>query len=119
MLFHRFGTLSHILAATELDFCCNKKAEELSQDALIDKVGLAFQSGKLQQFQKNHVQHNNITMIHLISSMPLKLSKTYNVYKASMVIMIMILAVDQIEWHDDALFKTWIKLVNRDVKLAH
>lgn len=38
MLFHRFGTLSHILAATELNFCCNKKAEELSQDALIDKV---------------------------------------------------------------------------------
>ncbi|XP_055306958.1 chitin synthase chs-2 isoform X4 [Sitodiplosis mosellana] len=37
MLFHRFGTLSHILAATELNFCCNKKAEELSQDALIDK----------------------------------------------------------------------------------
>lgn len=38
MLFHRFGTLSHILAATELNFCCNKKSEELSQDALIDKV---------------------------------------------------------------------------------
>lgn len=38
MLFHRFGTLSHILASTELNFCCNKKAEELSQDALIDKV---------------------------------------------------------------------------------
>ncbi|KAJ6636552.1 Chitin synthase chs-2 [Pseudolycoriella hygida] len=37
MLFHRFGTLSHILASTELNFCCNKKAEELSQDALIDK----------------------------------------------------------------------------------
>ena len=38
MLFHRFGTLSHILASTELNFCFNKKTEDLSQDALIDKV---------------------------------------------------------------------------------
>ncbi|ETN60018.1 chitin synthase [Anopheles darlingi] len=37
MLFHRFGTLSHILASTELNWACNKKPEELSQDALIDK----------------------------------------------------------------------------------
>lgn len=37
MLFHRFGTLSHILASTELNFC-RKKSEDLSQDALIDKV---------------------------------------------------------------------------------
>ncbi|XP_053696809.1 chitin synthase chs-2 [Sabethes cyaneus] len=37
MLFHRFGTLSHILASTELNWGCNKKPEELSQDALIDK----------------------------------------------------------------------------------
>ncbi|XP_070509753.1 chitin synthase chs-2 isoform X2 [Chironomus tepperi] len=37
MLFHRFGTISHILASTELNLSCNKKAEELSQDALIDK----------------------------------------------------------------------------------
>ncbi|KAL9891261.1 hyaluronan synthase-like protein kkv isoform 2-T2 [Glossina fuscipes fuscipes] len=36
MLFHRFGTLSHILASTELNFC-KKKSEDLSQDALIDK----------------------------------------------------------------------------------
>lgn len=35
MLFHRFGTLSHILSSTSLNF--NKKPEELSQDALIDK----------------------------------------------------------------------------------
>lgn len=39
MLFHRFGTISHILASTELNLTCSKKAEELSQDALIDKVG--------------------------------------------------------------------------------
>lgn len=38
MMFHRFGTLSHILASTELNWACNKKPEELSQDALIDKV---------------------------------------------------------------------------------
>lgn len=48
MLFHRFGTLSHILAATELNFCCNKKAEELSQDALIDKVNQRLQKKKNQ-----------------------------------------------------------------------
>ena len=35
MLFHRFGTISHILASTEL---FSKKSEDLSQDALIDKV---------------------------------------------------------------------------------
>lgn len=38
MLFHRFGTISHILASTELNLTCSKKSEELSQDALIDKV---------------------------------------------------------------------------------
>uniref|UniRef100_A0A1B6CU26 chitin synthase n=1 Tax=Clastoptera arizonana TaxID=38151 RepID=A0A1B6CU26_9HEMI len=37
MLFHRFGTISHILASTELNWCCNKKVEELSQDKLLDK----------------------------------------------------------------------------------
>ncbi|CAO1401711.1 unnamed protein product [Diamesa hyperborea] len=37
MLFHRFGTISHILASTELNLTCSKKTEELSQDALIDK----------------------------------------------------------------------------------
>lgn len=37
MLFHRFGTLSHILSSTELTFCWNKKVEDLSQDALLDK----------------------------------------------------------------------------------
>nr|CAD7200070.1 unnamed protein product [Timema douglasi] len=37
MLFHRFGTLSHILASTELNLYCGKKVEDTSQDALIDK----------------------------------------------------------------------------------
>jgi hypothetical protein len=42
MLFHRFGTISHILASTELNLTCSKKSEELSQDALIDKVRKLF-----------------------------------------------------------------------------
>ncbi|XP_073988781.1 hyaluronan synthase-like protein kkv isoform X1 [Rhodnius prolixus] len=37
MLFHRFGTISHILASTELNWCCSKKVEEMSQDTLLDK----------------------------------------------------------------------------------
>ncbi|KAJ8875330.1 hypothetical protein PR048_023225 [Dryococelus australis] len=37
MLFHRFGTLSHILASTELNLYCGKKVEDTSQDAIIDK----------------------------------------------------------------------------------
>ncbi|XP_063358382.1 chitin synthase chs-2 isoform X1 [Cydia amplana] len=41
MLFHRFGTLSHILASTELNWFCTKKAEDLSQDALLDKNAIA------------------------------------------------------------------------------
>ena len=36
MLFHRFGTLSHILASTELT-CCSRKVDDLSEDAFIDK----------------------------------------------------------------------------------
>lgn len=36
MMFHRFGTISHILSSTDLG--CSKKTDELSQDALIDKV---------------------------------------------------------------------------------
>ncbi|MPC46765.1 hypothetical protein E2C01_040491 [Portunus trituberculatus] len=36
MLFHRFGTISHILASTELT-CCNKKAEDTTEDAFIQK----------------------------------------------------------------------------------
>ncbi|XP_059060463.1 chitin synthase chs-2 isoform X1 [Achroia grisella] len=41
MLFHRFGTLSHILSSTELNWFCTKKAEDLSQDALLDKNAIA------------------------------------------------------------------------------
>lgn len=41
MLFHRFGTLSHILASAELNWFCTKKADDLSQDALLDKNAIA------------------------------------------------------------------------------
>jgi len=36
MLFHRFGTISHILASTELN-CCSKKEDVLSNEELIEK----------------------------------------------------------------------------------
>jgi len=41
MLFHRFGTLSHILASTELNWYCSKKTEDLSENALLDKNAIA------------------------------------------------------------------------------
>lgn len=65
MLFHRFGTLSHILASTELNFCCNKKAEELSQDALIDKV--------CAHRKRQHLFEVESKFCRSISSMPSKL----------------------------------------------
>ena len=40
MLFHRFGTLSHILASTELN-CCGRKNEIMSDEALIEKNAVA------------------------------------------------------------------------------
>nr|AAL38051.2 chitin synthase [Manduca sexta] len=41
MLFHRFGTISHILSSTELNWFCTKKSDDLSQDALLDKNAIA------------------------------------------------------------------------------
>ncbi|XP_073941848.1 hyaluronan synthase-like protein kkv isoform X4 [Choristoneura fumiferana] len=41
MLFHRFGTISHILSSIELNWFCTKKAEDLSQDAFLDKNAIA------------------------------------------------------------------------------
>lgn len=37
MIFHRFGTLSHILASVELSLFNNKSDEDISEDAFIDK----------------------------------------------------------------------------------
>ncbi|CAH2005830.1 unnamed protein product [Acanthoscelides obtectus] len=50
MLFHRFGTLAHILASTELNWSCTKKKEEMSPNALLDKqaVEIVKQLQKLQ-----------------------------------------------------------------------
>ncbi|XP_025835834.1 chitin synthase chs-2-like isoform X2 [Agrilus planipennis] len=50
MLFHRFGTIAHILAATELNWCCTKKKEDLSPNALLDRqaVEIVKQLQKLQ-----------------------------------------------------------------------
>ncbi|KAB0798176.1 hypothetical protein PPYR_09169 [Photinus pyralis] len=50
MLFHRFGTIAHILAATELNLCCTKKKEDLSPNALLDRqaVEIVKQLQKLQ-----------------------------------------------------------------------
>ncbi|CAH0557892.1 unnamed protein product [Brassicogethes aeneus] len=50
MLFHRFGTIAHILASTDLNLCCNKKKEELSPNALLDRqaVEIVKQLQKLQ-----------------------------------------------------------------------
>ncbi|XP_059481100.1 chitin synthase chs-2-like [Neocloeon triangulifer] len=42
MLFHRFGTLSHILASTELEWYCTKKVEDITEDALMAKYGIEF-----------------------------------------------------------------------------
>ena len=36
MLFHRFGTISHILSSTDLR-CCPRKEDALSEDALLEK----------------------------------------------------------------------------------
>ena len=36
MLFHRFGTISHIMASTDLS-CFHKKEDPLSDEALIEK----------------------------------------------------------------------------------
>ncbi|XP_076028581.1 hyaluronan synthase-like protein kkv [Oratosquilla oratoria] len=36
MLFHRFGTISHILASTEL-MCCSKKAEDTTDQAFLER----------------------------------------------------------------------------------
>nr|CAI5837000.1 unnamed protein product [Callosobruchus analis] len=50
MLFHRFGTIAHILASTELNLSCTKKKEEMSPNALLDKqaVEIVKQLQKLQ-----------------------------------------------------------------------
>jgi len=47
MLFHRFGTLSHILASTEL-FDCGKDVDPISADGNVEKDGVRL----IRKFQK-------------------------------------------------------------------
>lgn len=42
MLFHRFGTLSHILASTDLNLCCNKKVSDDGKKRLIRVFSFLF-----------------------------------------------------------------------------
>lgn len=110
MMFHRFGTLSHILASTELNFCWNKKSEDLSQDALIDKV-----TNMISFLLMNSL----IYIFGCIISMLLRLLKIYKDYKVLMVTMIMTLEVVLIVLLDDELFIIWKKRDNGNVKLVH
>nr|USH46112.1 chitin synthase chs-2 [Androctonus crassicauda] len=54
MLFHRFGTLSHIMASIELT-CCNQKTDDVTDDAFIDKnaVQIAKQLQRLRGFDED------------------------------------------------------------------
>ncbi|XP_022255271.1 uncharacterized protein LOC106470918 [Limulus polyphemus] len=56
MVLHRFATFSHILASVELS-CCNKKVEDISDDAFIDKnaIYIAKQLQKLRGFHEQEV----------------------------------------------------------------
>ncbi|KAK7086233.1 chitin synthase I [Halocaridina rubra] len=55
MLFHRFGTISHILASTELT-CCTKKAEDVTEDAFIQRnaVDIVKQLQKLKGIDEDY-----------------------------------------------------------------
>ncbi|XP_068231758.1 chitin synthase chs-2-like isoform X2 [Palaemon carinicauda] len=55
MLFHRFGTISHILASTELT-CCNKKSEDVTEDAFIQRnaVDIVRQLQKLKGIEDDY-----------------------------------------------------------------
>ncbi|XP_076333773.1 chitin synthase chs-2-like isoform X2 [Tachypleus tridentatus] len=56
MVLHRFATFSHILASVELS-CCNKKVEDISDDAFIDKnaIYIAKQLQRLRGFHDQEV----------------------------------------------------------------
>ncbi|CAB3381251.1 Hypothetical predicted protein [Cloeon dipterum] len=42
MLLHRFGTLSQILASTELEWYCTKKVDDITEESLMLKHGVEF-----------------------------------------------------------------------------
>ena len=47
MMFHRFGTLSHILAATEIT-ACSKEIETITKDSAVEREGVRL----IRKFQK-------------------------------------------------------------------
>jgi len=48
MLFHRFGTLSHILAATEVFSCSKEDFDPINKDTVVQKDGVRL----IRKFQK-------------------------------------------------------------------
>ncbi|KAF8781911.1 Chitin synthase chs-2 like protein [Argiope bruennichi] len=62
MLFHRFGTLSHIMASIELS-CFNQKVEDISDDAFIDRnaVQIAKQLQRLRGIDDDETKSEDST----------------------------------------------------------
>ncbi|KAG1661767.1 Chitin synthase chs-2 [Nymphon striatum] len=62
MLFHRFGTLSHILASIELS-CFSRKVDDISDDAFIDKNAIEIARGlqRLRGFYDDGSDDDNST----------------------------------------------------------
>ncbi|KAL1421020.1 hypothetical protein MTO96_004377 [Rhipicephalus appendiculatus] len=61
MLFHRFETLSHILASIELS-CCHQKVEDVSDDAFIDRnaIQIARQLQRLKGYRRRRRQQRRV-----------------------------------------------------------
>lgn len=60
MLFHRFGTLSHILASVELN-CCAQKVDDVSDESFLDKnaVKIALQLQRLKGIDEDDKQSDD------------------------------------------------------------
>ncbi|KAK7080071.1 chitin synthase I [Halocaridina rubra] len=60
MLIHRFGTISHILASTDITFC-TKKAEDVSEDKYIEKhaVNIVKELQRLKDINENDAIENS------------------------------------------------------------
>jgi chitin synthase len=59
MLFHRFGTIAHLLAFVEIE-CCSKKQEDLTDDKVIDNnaVQIAKELQKLKGIEE--IEHKEV-----------------------------------------------------------
>lgn len=62
MLFHRFGTLSHILAATEVT--CSKQIEAVTKESAVEKEGVRL----IREFQKLKNFDGTILQINMLFS---------------------------------------------------